>query len=354
MDAKNAETLLYQIMSGHTELTIEDKTLLVLSPTISQKRKASEVYHKMYESTAYDTWMTDNQNKMLLVSMGVVSKEIDENFKEIASRIEDLKVELFESIFDKEKRDKTRTLLNKVKSKQAEMLAERHKFDCMTRAGYADIIKTQYLIANTLVYESGERVFPDPDKASFSLLEKVISNLNNMRIGEAEMRSVARLDLWRGYWVVGKAIGNPFGKAAVELTDDQRLLCQLTRMYDSAFEHPECPSDDIIEDDDAFDGWLIKERRNNDKNKNSKMVDDLVGSKHNKATDVFVLAKNPDDARRINAANDAVSIMVKRQRDAVIKQKGTVHDAALPDQQQRIKTMATQLMSQSIRESKGH
>lgn len=352
MDSKNAETLLYQIMSGHTEVNVEGQTFIVLSPTISQKRRASELYQQVYESTAYDMWMTDAQNKALLVSMGSISQDIDENFKAIEERIEDLKVELFDSIFDTEKRDKTRTMLNKVKSKYVEMLSERHRYDAMTRTGYAEIVRTQYLIADSLLDTDLKPVFPNPHIASFSLLEKIINGLNSAKVGEAEMRNLARLDVWKGYWVISKGAGNPFGKCPIELTDDQRLLCQLTRMYDSAYEHPECPDDEIIKDDDAFDGWLIRERRKNEKDKGRKLVDDLVGSKHGGSHEVFVMAKSKKDAARIESANDIATMHIKKQREMALKQHGTLHDGMMPDQQNRIRMETAQLLSQSVKNNK--
>ena len=180
MEKKEAETLLYQIMSGHVVVHVEGKTYYVHSPTISQKRRAAEIHQEAYEDTAYDIWTTDFVNKRLLISLGQISKEIDENFKEIDKRIEDLKVELFESVFNSKKRDEIRLMLNKVKSKTAEMYANRHQYDAMTREGYAEIIKMQAMIAMTMKDEQGRPIYAEEEilQASFSLLDKIIRILN--------------------------------------------------------------------------------------------------------------------------------------------------------------------------------
>jgi len=356
MESKEAETLLYQIMSGHVVVRVEGKTYQVHSPTISQKRRAAEIAQEAYEDTAYDMWTTDFVNKRLLISLGQISKEIDENFKEIETRIEDLKVELFESAFDSKKKDKIRTILGKVKSKVAEMHMSRHQYDAMTREGYAEIIKMQALVAMTMKDEQGRPVFAEEEifDANFSLLDKIIRILNSRRIDEGQIRFLSRMESWRGYWSLGKASGNPFGKPSVELTDDQRLLCQMSRMYDSAYEHPDCPDEDILNDDDAFDGWMIKERRKGEKDKNQRMVDDITGGKHESANELFVVAGSQKDAKKINSLNDMPNQMIKKQREAAIKAAGgKLHDAALPDQQIRIRTEAAQLLSQNVKSSKG-
>jgi hypothetical protein len=123
-------------------------------------------------------------------------------------------------------------------------------------------------------------------------------------------------------------------------------------MYDSAYEHPDCPDDEILNDDDAFDGWLIRERRKSEKDKGRKMVDDLVGGRHGGASEVFVLAKGKKDAARIEAANDAAIQAIKRQREAALQKHGTLNDAAMPDQINRVRMEAANLLSESMKKAK--
>lgn len=352
---KKVEALLYQIMSGYTKVNIKGQVYLVENPTIFQKYRATEIFQDVFDDTAFESWMTDYQNKALLISSDFVSKEIDENFKEIENRIDDLKVELYESAFDSSKRDKVRNTLVKVRDKHSEMLDRRHMFDAMTREGYAELIKMQYVVAMSLRDVKGRKLFDDDalSSASFPLLDRVIRELNEHRITEGQFRQIARSELWRGYWQVGKAVGHPFGKPTIDLTDDQRLLCQITRMYDSAHEHPECPGDGIIEDDDAFDGWMIKERRKNERERNEQALDDVTRGKHKDAHEVFIIAKNKDDARKIDNLNDTQARVVKKQREQALKAKGKLFEGELPDQQARILMEKNRLMAEHIRGNKG-
>ncbi len=356
MDNQQAEILLYQVMSGYRIVYVEDKTYLVGSPTISHKRQAAEIYQTAYDSTAFDMWMTDNQIKSLLVSIDYITPEVDENFKAINTRIEDLKVELFQCVFDSDKRVKVRSILDKVRSKLNDMFYKRHIYDAMTRKGYAEIVKTQSLVALALTHEDGRPVFEKGmiHNASFSLLDKIIKELNTCNVSESDMRFIARSELWRGYWVVAKSTGNPFGIPSISLTDDQRTLCQITRMYDSAFEHPECPEQEVIKDDDCFDGWMIQERRKGEKDRNQKMADSLTGGRHTNAQEVFIPAGTQKDANKINELNDVSAQIVKKQREVALKAKGTLNDAELPDQKMRLRTEIAQLTSSSMKNtSKG-
>jgi hypothetical protein len=72
---------------------------------------------------------------------------------------------------------------------------------------------------------------------------------------------VARTDPWRGVWAARRAEAGVFGKPACDLTDEQRSVVGWSLLYDGARECPDCPPDDVLTDDDAFDGWLIKRRQ---------------------------------------------------------------------------------------------
>ena len=66
-------------------------------------------------------------------------------------------------------------------------------------------------------------------------------------------------------------------------------------MYSKIYEHPECPEDAIIEDDDALDGWMLNQQKENKKQKMEKGVDNLLGKKGQKAQEVFLMAKNEEE-----------------------------------------------------------
>ena len=95
--------------------------------------------------------------------------------------------------------------------------------------------------------------------------------------------------MWRGYWNADKT--NIFDKCTTELTDEQRALLNISRMYDNIYEHPECPDDKIIEDDDALDGWMILQKRKNDKDKKKSQFDSSNPNLKNSG-EVFVMSRS--------------------------------------------------------------
>ena len=67
-----------------------------------------------------------------------------------------------------------------------------------------------------------------------------------------------------------------------------------SKLYDGAYEHPECPEDSVIQDDDMFDGWMIFQRRKREKSKTAKQVDSVIGAKQREAEELFIPSPNQD------------------------------------------------------------
>ena len=103
-------------------------------------------------------------------------------------------------------------------------------------------------------------------------------------------------------------------------------------MYDNAYQSMECPPDNVFEDDDMFDGWLIDQRRKRDKEQKQKQVDTMKNVS-DKAQEVFLFAPTREDADKVYDLNDPDARIKLRQRQNVIDQRGEGEAQDLPDTQ---------------------
>ena len=92
----------------------------------------------------------------------------------------------------------------------------------------------------------------------------------------------------------------------------------------------ECPSDDVFEDDDMFDGLMIDQRRTREKEHKQKELD-YMQNIPDKAQEVFVFAPNREDADKIYDLNDTAGRMKIKQRTEMIEKLGSVEAKDLPD-----------------------
>ena len=109
-------------------------------------------------------------------------------------------------------------------------------------------------------------------------------------------------------------------------------------MYDNIAESPDSPSEDVLEDDDMLDGWLLIQRREREKDKKEKSVESVIGNqKISGADEVFVAAKSLEDIDRINLLNDMRASIIREQRLGQIKDSdGGVKHQDLADVKQDI------------------
>lgn len=88
-----------------------------------------------------------------------------------------------------------------------------------------------------------------------------------------EIREMARYPEWRLTWVLQREnLLGIFNRSIGDLTINQKLLIYWSRIYDSAFESPEPPPSDVINDDDKFDEWLAnRELADKDKTEHKRL-----------------------------------------------------------------------------------
>lgn len=190
-------------------------------------------------------------------------------------------------------------------------------------SGYASFVKHYYLLSRS-IYLGDKRVEND-----FPILNRVSNFLIGNAVTGEQFRELARTDPWRGYWSICKE--NVFGKCPTQLTEDQRILSGFSRMYDSIYESCDVPQDEIIDCDDALDGWMIKQKRERLKSQNSKIIEKMTGNV--KGDEVFLIAKNKQHAKKINEMNDTSARIIKRQRESLVKRKGLAVDMEFADKQ---------------------
>ena len=161
-----------------------------------------------------------------------------------------------------------------------------------------------------------------------SVLEQATSFLEMDIITVESIRELARSDPWRTMWNLGKE--SCLKVRSSEYTDDQRTLVTFAKMYDNAYQNMECPPDIVFEDDDMFDGWLIDQRREREKDQKQKQVD-KVGNVPDSAQEVFVFAPTREDADKVYDLNTPDARVKIQQRQKFIENNESVEAKDLPD-----------------------
>lgn len=336
MDQRTLNIYLSRILSGFYLFLYKDTRYKLVYPDIDIKYQAELYAEQEYENNKFNDWISEDSIIDSLVSMGIWSYNGDDNLKNLEKQIEDLKVDLYKNFLNPAKLKSLRRTLSNTKNTYNRQYDIRHSLDAYTVNGYSQGIKSQYILIHSLYDINNNRIFKSIENTDINLLNIFSNIISSNLIDISVFREIARSDLWKNYWSANS--DNLFDKSVVNWTDEQKTLVVLTKMYDSAYQHPECPPDKVFEDDDMFDGWMISQRRENEKNKNKARTEKILeGKKLDKAGEVFIVANSQEEAQNIYDLNDHNSRHIIRERESVIKNtSGSIDTSQLPDTQRML------------------
>jgi hypothetical protein len=338
------ELLVARILAGHVRLRFGGRCLLLQQPTAEQRYVAQELYQHCLAEALADGAMSDRDLLEHLLDIGEWDDARASLLARLPEELEELKVQLYKATFESNKRRALRAAIAVNRERTLELQGARHAFDHLSASGIASLARDRYLFGCALRRPDGAPVFSD-DEAFWQddspLLDQAMAAHAAVRISEAQYRDLARNEPWRSIWACRRAEHGVLGMPSANYTEEQRVLVSYSLLYDSVYEHPDCPGDDILADDDLLDGWLILQRRQRKDRAASKLGEDRALPD---ADEVYIPADTTEDARRVHALNDAGGTNIVRQRFEHIRRHGEVEDKDLPDVRQARRMAAAQVM----------
>jgi hypothetical protein len=342
MDSRTINIYLSRILSGFYLFLYNNTSYKLVYPDINIKYEAELYAEQEYDNNKFNDWISEDTIVDSLVSMGVWTYRADDNLKNLEKQIDDLKIDLYKNFLNPTKTKSLRRTLNNTKNALSNQYNLRHSLDQYTLSGYSQYLKNQYILIHSLYHKNNTRIFCSIEDSDYSFLTELSNTIATNIIDISVFREISRSDIWRNYWSANKE--NLFDKSVINWTDEQKTLVVLTKMYDSAYEHPECPPDSVFENDDMFDGWMILQKRENEKLRNKNRTEKMLEGKNlNKAGEVFVMANSQEEAQNIYDLNDHNSRHIIRERESIIKNTSeTIDVVQLPDVQRELTVQTNQ------------
>ncbi len=341
MTAQEKELTISRIIMACFRCEIKDNygrplKVIIKNPTRFQNYIANEIYMEALQKAELEGNYTEYQYLCLLKYKGIWSDEQQAILDNLGKDIEQLKIDLYNSAFRSEQKKQLKIAINKIRDMQERLHRELHEYDHLTANGIAMMAKHKYMVACSIYKMNNEPLFPESELDSIPdfVIEAVAENISANKISDGDIRELARTDPWKLIWLGRKSEGSVFNIPAVDLTNEQRILSIWSNVYDNIHEHPDCPADEIINDDDMMDGWMLVQKRKRDASRGVAVVDGLVqNEKIRSAEEVFVPADSVADAKKVDSFNDFGASMTKKKRLALIHAKGAVREQDMPDSQ---------------------
>ena len=341
-----------KLLSGSTYFTVGRNRYKIVNPNPDQVLLAEEIAREAVQQAAFRQLLTEEEATEYLHEKGIWTHENEKAYADSEDLIEDMKVELFETVFNKKACDSIRRKLTGIRKAMADGIQKKYSITAMTLEYYRRSTRDQFLAAVCTYDLEGNRVYNESNyfSADATIMERAYEARQADGIDQITMRDLARNEPWKSYWAVSKqnVFGSPsanfFGPRGEEaviipsshLNQYQRAMVSISKMYDNEHQHPECPDESVINDDDCFDGWMIFENRKRQKEQKRKRLDALADKK---GDELFVMT-NKDDAGEVFELNNPGDNMRLKQRFNQIKREGKVEEKDLFDVQMDLRREA--------------
>ena len=334
MDQATKELYVSRIINGVFRCKVNDHFYIIKQPDRNVRHIAQQIYLDTIKEAQLDGMYTDEELEEFLIQNDLWSDQKEKDFKQIQLDIDELKVKLFKSTYKSEERKVIKKMLVVAKRTLSDLYQQKNAYNHLSCDGFASTMKMRYLTGKSLLHENGKSIWDSDEfwKNTDPLLEDATSIFIENKITDHEFREIARTDPWRSIWSCRKTEGNLFGVPAVDLTDEQRSVIIWSSLYDNVYDHPNCPSEEAIADDDMLDGWLIIQKKEREKKHAKVEVEDFISNdKIRNSGEVFIIAQSKEDAKKIDSLNDDQAKNIKKQRLKYINEKGHVDESEMPD-----------------------
>ena len=350
MDQGRKNLIVAQLMSGIKFFDIDGQRYKVISPSSEIKLLGEYVYQETLQSVKYDDLITRDKAQMLLNTLDIWRPKDDKDFEDLEKYRDDLKVQLYQALFKSETQKDIRKKLKRTDRILEKAIIKKNSLEHATVEYHAFLTQRQFITALCILDENNQNIYKEKDfwLSDPYIFNKIINKMDQESVPVVEMREIARTEPWRSSWSMGKE--KVFGISVKDFNDDQKTIVSLSKMYDNAYESMECPPDDVFADDDMFDGWMIYQRRQREKERKQQDLDRVAGKNAGNAGEVFIVAESEQDVDRIQSLNDAGTRRQLQQKFNYIKsQDGTVKEKDLPDVKMDLRRQAAEQFKNSMR-----
>lgn len=298
---------LYRILSGYYLIDYKDKTYKIVYPSLEIKYDAERLYHKILEDNKFETsWMNSSQLQTILNKNNVWNQDKEKQLADYMKSLDSAKMSLYKEFMNQKMKNIHKKTISNLNKHINKLNLEKTSLDYLTLDHFASTVKNEFIIMNC-IYLNDSKVFNDNilDSNQYQFVQNMSRITLENQISGTELRKISRSELWRSYYNEYYT----FFKSSLEQNDDQRHLISLTKMYDSVRQHPETPVEEVLEDDDALDGWFLmqKEKSQKEKSKNQ-ILDKIGGIKRKDAGEIFVMTQDEQEANAVWNMNDAKAL----------------------------------------------
>tara|TARA_Y100000004_G_C8925874_1_gene417615 strand:+ start:289 stop:1329 length:1041 start_codon:yes stop_codon:yes gene_type:complete len=335
-----------RIRSGIHRLKLDNGVrLTILSPTAEEYMISGEIYDESFWKARADNIMLESEMQEWMKEKGLWTEEDDEKIEQLDKNLEKLKVQIFQQRLDRKMVQTLRAYIKATKKELSKMRERKSGQMEHTCEGIALTEKGLWVFENCS-YIGSQKLAETEIETNGPYFKWMKSILD-----DDQVREIAKTDPFRLYWNM-KDVDPIFkNRDNRNLTNEQMGVILWSRMYDGVRESMDCPSEDVIEDDDMLDGWFIVQRKKHEAEKaKSELESRTNNEKIAQSPEVMVFTgRDKKAAESVHSMNDMGSEIVRKQRLQTVKNKGGATDLDFQDKRLEIANQQREMFKNSRR-----
>lgn len=337
MDDHELEILIYRIISGYQYIKLNNNLYKLVSPSIDLKIAANILYNDIYQENLYGKFILKENLKELLISNQIISETFDADLYTTEKRLNAAKIQYYKQFYTQQKKSNKNKIISLSKT-ISNAYNKKRCLDFLTLENYCENIKNEFIISKTLYDESNNLVFRDYSNIDYVFFNKITLTIADNLINIDTYKKIARSDYWKK--ISSSNRSNIFRGPSSEYSEEQKALLSITDMYTRVYEHPDAPDEEIINDDDALDGWMLEMQEKITRSKKQKGIDNTL-SKGSDSPEVYVMT-DKQNLNKVMELNSPEALKIVKSRTA-IKPGEVKQDADFDDTKEQIRQQINDL-----------
>ncbi len=312
-----------RLLSGVVILEVENQTVFVKPFRLEDKILADFLAEKIYEDCFYSDCFTVESAEEFLLKNGSWTEEHENEISSLVKKIEQAKVDYYLGFAIKERTKHIKYNIDCFNDKLSSLLLKKNEFYDKTCEYTANYFKLAFLLEKSSYIDNSHSV---KDRIN---IQRLVSAFNDKSLQETTIREVAKSHEWKTVWGASKTVDGLFDRSANELTNEQVVLISWSRFYDSVHESVDPPTEEVINDDIAFDGWMILQSRKRKEESDKKRAESLMPSNNKDAGELFIPVNSLEEQKQVISLNDGYGMAVLNSKRQDLKEHGHLNEMEL-------------------------
>lgn len=323
-------------VSGIVVFRIGRNYIYVKPSSAKDKTFADFFAQEQYDDALMDGIWTQKDVEDFLIERGYWSKEEEDKIKTIMDNIENMKVDYFNRFYDSD----TKKYIKKNIDKQNQNINDLYNKKYLMYDKTCEYVKSyafsSYMIQKNAYLKDGRLAYLYFSIQSlYNKYSLILKDINS------NVRNLAKSDEWRYRWVSLKK--SSFDNKPSSFTDFQLSIVSWSNYYDGIFKSYDRPSDEIIDDDIALDGWCIVEKRKRKEEEKKRNAEKILPQNLKDAGEIFIPVKNTKQAQDVMSLNNAEAKSRIKSLRKDLKREGIVEESQLTSTRKDLQMQAMQM-----------